>query len=263
VQPITGITIIDWFLGLMDTWGYLLTIAFTISENLFVIGSFTPGETVVIAAAFLSAPQNGGHLSLAAIWLSSVFGTIVGSNISYWFGRRGGRDTLIRYGRRFHIGENRLAAAEAYFYSHGSKTVFLSRFAPGFKNFVPVIAGMSKMHVLYFQGWTLLSAVVYTTVMCLIGRFVGENFDSALTIAQRLGYFGLAIFVIVLGLALFGRRRFAAHRREELLDEYAEELADEWGMDVMHRHLLPQDDDEYATEDAPDNDDQPPPGGLR
>ncbi|MHB9002893.1 MAG: DedA family protein [Coriobacteriia bacterium] len=229
----------------MNTWGYVLTAAFTVSENLFIIGSFTPGETVVIAAAFLSAPENG-NLSLTAVWFSSMFGTIAGSNISYWFGRKGGRDTLVRYGRRFRINEERLAAAEAYFYRHGSKTVFLSRFAPGFKNFVPVIAGMSKMHIVYFEGWTLLSAVAYTTAMCAIGRFVGENFDRALTIAQSLGYFGLALFVIVLGLALFGRRRFVAHRRDDLLDEYAEELADEWGPDLLRGHILPDEDDESA-----------------
>lgn len=242
MQPLTGIAIIDWFLGLMNTWGYVLTAAFTISENLFVIGSFTPGETVVIAAAFLSAPANG-NLSLGIVWLSSMFGTVLGSNISYWFGRRGGRDTLVRYGRRFRIDEERLAATEAYFYRHGSKTVFLSRFAPGFKNFVPVIAGMSKMHVLYFEGWTLLSAIAYTTAMCLIGRFVGDNFDRALAIGKSFGYFGLIMFVLAIGLAVFGRRKFAEHRREDLLDEYAEELADEWGPDVLGEHCLPDDDD--------------------
>lgn len=250
MQPLTGIAILDWFLGLMNTWGYLITAAFTISENLFVIGSFTPGETVVIAAGFLSAPANGS-LSLTAVWLSSMFGTVLGSNISYWFGRRGGRDTLARYGRRFHINEERLAGAEAYFYRHGSKTVFLSRFAPGLKNFVPVIAGMSKMHILYFEGWTFLSAAAYTTAMCLIGRFVGENFDRALAIGRSLGYFGFAVFAVVLGLAVFGRHKLVEHRRDELLDEYAEELADDWGTDLLGEHILPQDD--ASTDEAPDD----------
>lgn len=232
MQPVTGIAILDWVLSLLNTWGYLLTVAFTIFENLFVIGSFTPGETVVMAAAFLSTPQNG-HLSLGLVWICSVVGTVTGSNISYWFGRRGGRDTLVRYGRRFHIGEESIAAAEAYFYRHGSKTVFLSRFAAGFKNFVPVIAGVSKMPMLYFQGWTLLGAFTYTSLMCAIGYFLGENFDRALDIAASLGYFGLLLFVGAIVLAVVGRRKLIEHRREELLDEYAEELADEYGADTL------------------------------
>ena len=51
--PVTGIWLVDWFLSLLDDWGYLVTVAATIIENLFVIGSFTPGETVVMAASFV------------------------------------------------------------------------------------------------------------------------------------------------------------------------------------------------------------------
>jgi len=236
MQPLTGIPLLDWVLGFMDQWGYALVLFFTIFENLFIIGSFTPGETVVMAAAFLSIPANG-HLNLTIVWFCSVIGTVIGSNISYWFGRRGGRDTLLRYGRRFRIDDERVAAAEAYFYRHGSKTVFLSRFVAGFKNFVPVIAGVSKMPMAYFQGWTLLGAITYTTLMCAIGYFVGENFERALTIARDLGYFGLALFTTLIVLAVLGRRRFSARRRDELLDEYAEELCDEYGVEVLSDHL--------------------------
>ncbi|MDP2233308.1 MAG: DedA family protein [Actinomycetota bacterium] len=236
MQPLTGIPIVDWILGFMDVWGYAFVAFFTIFENLFIIGSFTPGETVVMAAAFLATPQNG-HLWLPIVWISSVIGTVVGSNLSYWFGRRGGRETLLRYGRRFRIDEERVAAAEAYFYRHGSKTVFLSRFVAGFKNFVPVIAGMGRMPMAYFQGWTLLGAITYTSLMCAIGYFVGENFDRALTIARDLGYFGLAMFLLFIGLLAFGRRKFSAHRRDELLDEYAEELADEYGPEMLAEYL--------------------------
>lgn len=247
MQPVTGIAIVDWVLGLMNVWGYPLVVAFTVSENLFVIGSFTPGETVVMAAAFLSTPENG-QLSLPLVWICSVVGTVAGSNLSYWFGRRGGRETLVRYGRAFRISEERIAAAEAYFYKHGSKTVFLSRFAAGFKNFVPVIAGVSKMPMAYFQGWTLLGAVTYTSLMCAIGYFVGENFDRALDIAGGLGAFGLAAFLVVIGLALFGRRKLIAHKRDELLDEYAEELVDEYGAECLADHLDQDGDDREGCE---------------
>ncbi|MDZ4177880.1 MAG: DedA family protein [Coriobacteriia bacterium] len=224
MAPITGVPLIDWFLALLDTWGYLLVTLFTVLENLFVIGSFTPGETIVMAAAFLTTPQHG-HLWLPFVWTASVVGTTIGSNLSYWFGRRGGRDALVRYGRRFRVTEERVAEAEAYFFIHGSKTVFLARFAAGFKNFVPVIAGVSRMPLLYFQGWTLLGAVTYTSLMCAIGVLVGENFDRALNIARGFGVFGLLLFIGVIALVLFGRRRYVVHKREEVLVEYAEEIA--------------------------------------
>ena len=168
MEPITGIALVDWFLSLLNLHGYLLVFGFTIFENLFVIGSFTPGETVVMAAAFMSTPQMGG-LNITWVWIVSVIGTVTGSNISYWIGRLGGRDTFLRMGKRFRVKEEHIVAAEEYFYTHGSKTVLFSRFAAGFKNFVPMIAGVSKMHLGYFEGWTVAGAVIYTSLMSAVG----------------------------------------------------------------------------------------------
>ncbi len=209
MEPVTGIALIDWFLGLLDTAGYPLVFGFTVFENIFLLGSLTPGETVVVAAAFLSTPKYGS-LWWPAVWVSSVAGTVVGSNISYFIGRKGGRDALFRYGHRFRIVEKRIIEAEQYFYTHGSKTVFIARFAAGFKNFVPMIAGVSKMGLRWFEAYTLLGAMIYTTIMVLIGYFVGETFDEALKIASRIGYVGLLLLVLLVAGAIVARRRLRA-----------------------------------------------------
>jgi membrane-associated protein len=218
MEPITGIAIVDWFLVLLNTYGYLLVFGFTVFENLFVIGSFTPGETVVMAAAFLSTPSQGS-LSLPLVWVMSVLGTTAGANISYWVGRVGGRETVLRLGKRFRVREEHMSAAEEYFFTHGSKTVFLSRFAAGFKNIVPMIAGASKMHLAYFEAWVLLGAITYTSIMCAIGYFVGENFDRALQIAAQVGYVGMALFLILVAVLIRARRERAKRRIEELAEE--------------------------------------------
>ena len=204
-EPVTGIAIVDWFLGLLGQWGYLIVFGFTVSENIFILGSFTPGETIVVAAAFLGSR---GDLSLAGVWLASVLGTLVGSNISYVIGRRGGRDALTRWSDRFRIPLMRIEAAEEYFYNHGSKTVFLARFAAGVKNFVPMIAGASHMGLFWFELFSLLGAIAQTTLMVAIGYFVGENFDLALKIASQVGIVGFLLFVGVIVLLLVGRRRY-------------------------------------------------------
>jgi undecaprenyl-diphosphatase len=223
---ITGIGLIDafinWALSILDTWGYLLVFLFTISENLFVIGSFTPGEIVVMSAAFLTTPGQGS-LELPFVWICSFVGTVVGTNISYWMGRRGGRDMLLRWGKRFRLDEKRLAAAEEYFFRHGSKTVFLARMAPGFKNSVPMIAGVSKMHLAYFEGWTVVGAAVYTTLYCAIGYFIGENLDRALTIASNLSWGGFFLFLLLIGGWLYFTRR-ADQRRIDRLSSEREEI---------------------------------------
>ncbi len=206
MEPITGIAVLDWFLGFLDTAGYRLVFGFTVVENIFVVGSLTPGETVVLAAAFLSTPQYG-TLSWPLVWLSSVGGTVIGSNISYYLGRKGGRDALFRYGHRFHISERRIAEAEAYFDRHGSKTVLIARFTAGFKNFVPMIAGASKMKLPWFEGYTFLGAAIYTSIIVAIGYFIGENFDEALRVASRVTNVGFVLAAAVVVAAWVAWRR--------------------------------------------------------
>lgn len=208
-----GIPFVDaalqWVLGLLAGWGYPIVFAATVLENLFVIGSVTPGEIIVMASAFVAEK---GVLSVPVLWIASVLGTTVGSNVSYFLGRRGGLPWLQKYGHRFHIPEKRLIGAEEYFARYGSKTVFLARFAAVFKNFVPVIAGVSRMPIAWFELYTVLGAVVYTTLMIVIGYAVGENLELGLRILGRLGWVGTALLVVMVALLVFGRRRLRRKR---------------------------------------------------
>lgn len=200
--PQTGIAIVDWALSALDNYGYFIVLGFTTFENLFVVGSLTPGETVVVAAGFVAAQS---ALMWPLVWLASVVGTMLGSNISFFFGRRGGRPTLdslahrlegTRLGRFAGIHRGSLAEAEAYFERHGSKTIFMSRFAIGFKNFMPVIAGASRMPIFHFELWTFAGAVTYTTAMVTIGWLLGDNFSLALRVAGSIGWAGLALVLL-------------------------------------------------------------------
>ena len=212
MDPLTGFGPLDWFLGALESWGHLIVFVFTICENLFVLGSLTPGETVVMAAGFVSEV---GTLNPWLVGVSSLLGTMTGSNLSYWFGRRGGREALLRWGGRF-FDEERIIAAEEYFEQHGNKTVLVSRFAAGFKNFVPVIAGVSRMRVWIFELYTFIGALLYTTLMVMLGRIFADNFDRALEIARNLTWFGLAALVAMMGAILWGRHILLKRKVEAL-----------------------------------------------
>jgi undecaprenyl-diphosphatase len=225
VEPVTGIAIVDWVLGLLGVAGYPIVFGVTVFENLFVIGGITPGETIVVAAAFLSTPKYGS-LHWPFVWIASVAGTIIGSNISYFLGRKGGRDALLRYGHRFHISEKRIGAAEEYFARYGSKTVLIGRFTAGFKNFTPMIAGVSRMKLPWFELYTVIGAMLYTSAMVLIGYFLGENFDRAMSFVAGVGYVGMGVFLIfVASLFIAYRRRRVRRALEDEFEEAAEERA--------------------------------------
>ncbi len=214
----TGIPIVDWFLAALDSWGYVIVFGFTVFENLFVVGSFTPGETVVIAAAFVASR---GNLIISLVWIASVIGTVVGSNVSYWLGRRAGlqavhdfteRLSQTRVGRLFRIDATDVNEVRTHFHTHGAKTVLISRFAVGAKNFVPAVAGATRMPVFWFELYTLFGAVLYTSIMCALGWFLGENFDLALRVASGIGYAGLLVFALFVAGVIIARNRFRARK---------------------------------------------------
>ncbi len=210
----TGIAAVDWFLGLLDAWGYLIVAGFTIFENIFIVGSFTPGETVVIAAAAVSSK---GHLLLWGVWASSVIGTIVGSNLSYWGGRAAGiegvrgvieRLAVTRTGKILRIDPAGIEEIRHHFHTDGARTVLIARFAIGVKNWVPAMAGAMHMPVRWFQLYTVIGAVLYTSLMCAIGWFLAENFDRALSVASGVGWAGLGIMALFVGAIWLGRKRY-------------------------------------------------------
>lgn len=222
--PQTGIDWVDALLAVLVEWGVGLTFLATVLENVFVVGSFTPGDTFVVAAAFTASR---GALSLPAIWAVTLLGTITGSNISYIIGRRLGlggvralalRVSRTRIGRVARLGPGGVDDVEALFHFYGARTVFMSRFAIGVKNFISVTAGAARMGVVRFELYTVASALVYTSAMCLIGWFLGGNLDIALRVVSWIGWSGLglvALFAIALFLGRHRiRRRWRDHKEE-------------------------------------------------
>ncbi len=214
MTPQTGVPALDWFLAALNDYGYLLVFLFAISENLFIIGSVTPGETIVMAAGFVTVK---GSLDPTIVVLCAVAGALIGANLSYAFGRRGGRAALLRWGGRF-FDEERILAAEEYFERHGNKTLVISRFAAVFKNFVPVIAGVSKMRIWVFETWMVVGATVYTILMLVLGIVFAENFDKALKIARNLTWAGMILLVAMVAFLLWGRSKYLRRKVGVLAD---------------------------------------------
>lgn len=225
--------IVAWLVAAMAVWGYVIVFGATILENLFVVGSLTPGELLTAAAGF-TASQVPQLLNVWIVWVLAVAGTMVGSNVSYWLGHRGGRQLVERFEGRFGVTPRRIIAAEEYFRDHGNKTIFFARFVAVFKNFAPVLAGASRMDLAVFEVYTLLGAVTYSSLMVAIGFFLGSNFGAGLKIVGAVGWAGfVAVAVAVL---LLVRRRFSrAQEERETAEAVVEGLSEADTEESFHR----------------------------
>src|SRR5919206_1686259 len=89
-----------------------------------------PGETALIAAGVLASE---GHLSIELVILVAAGAAIVGDNVGFWIGRRGGRKLLELPGPLEHHRRRLIERGERIFERHGGKTVFFGRWFSGLR----------------------------------------------------------------------------------------------------------------------------------
>ena len=162
-----------------------------------------PGETALIAAAFLARTNQGGHFSIETVIVVAACAAIVGDNIGYSIGRFGGRSLIERWGPLQRYAERTLPPAERFFHRHGGKTVFFARFVAVLRVTAAWLAGISHMAWWRFFLYNAAGGILWATGIGLLAYFLGK------AAADAVGKYGLGAVVV---LAVLGLVAFFAHR---------------------------------------------------
>jgi membrane protein DedA with SNARE-associated domain len=166
------------------------------------MGVPVPGETAVILAGLAA---NEGRLSIVLVIAFAALAAIVGDNIGFEIGRRGGRTMLERPGRFGRQRSRVLEIGDPFFEKHGAKAVFFGRWITGLRFWAAWLAGASEMRRSTFIIWNAAGGIGWATTVGLAAYFGGKAVEHVIT---KVGlYGGIAIVVILLGFA------FAHHRR--------------------------------------------------
>jgi membrane-associated protein len=181
--------------------GYPLLFLLVMGES---SGVPIPGETALITAGVLASQ---GKLQIEVVIVLAACAAIVGDNIGYVIGRKGGRWVLERPGRFYRQRTDVLRVGEPFFQRHGSKAVFFGRFVLGLRVWASWLAGATRMHWARFVLWNALGGIVWATGVGLIAYFIGHSASNAL---ETFGIFGLV--AAVLGIVTF----VGVHRRHRL-----------------------------------------------
>jgi membrane protein DedA with SNARE-associated domain len=155
-----------------------------------------PGETALITAAILAAD---GHYSIVAVIAVAAAAAIVGDNVGYWIGRRGGRALLRRLPVVRTYFARALPPSERFFRRHGAKTVFLGRFVAILRVTAAWLAGISRMPWWRFLLWNAAGGVAWAMLVGVVAFVFGR---AAADAVGRYGFLG-AIAVALLGLVVF------------------------------------------------------------
>jgi membrane-associated protein len=152
--------------------GYAVVFALIAIETM---GIPVPGETALIAAALLA---HDGRLDIVPLVALAAAAAILGDNVGFAIGRKGGR-RLFEMPGPFH--EQRLATlavGEPFFARHGPKAVFLGRWVAGLRIASAWLAGMNKMKWSRFLFWNALGGICWAVSIGLGTYFVGHAFEQ-------------------------------------------------------------------------------------
>jgi len=171
-----------------------------------------PGETSLIAAAVLASQ---GKLQIALVIPLAAAAAIVGDNIGYEIGRKGGRWLLERPGAFARQRQEVLRVGEPFFEVHGPKAVFFGRFLLGLRVWASWLAGATRMRWRAFFLWNALGGISWATGIGLLAYFLGHSAGGAV---EAFGIYGLIAFLLAVLGGLVLHRRHASHGHRSTAD---------------------------------------------
>jgi membrane-associated protein len=187
---------------LVQVAGYPLVFLLVMGES---SGVPIPGETALITGAVLASR---GKLSIELVIVLAAAGAIVGDNIGYVIGRKGGRWLLERPGRFERQRREVLSTGEPFFERHGPKAVFFGRFVLGLRVWASWLAGATRMHWRSFVLWNALGGICWATGIGLLAYYLGNSAGNAI---ETFGIYGLVAALVAIASGVFMHRR--AHKR--------------------------------------------------
>ena len=183
---------------IVEVSGYPLLFLLVMAES---SGVPIPGETALIAAAVLASQ---GKLQIALVLPLAATAAIVGDNIGYQIGRKGGRWLLERPGAFRRQRLQVLDTGEPFFERHGPKAVFFGRFILGLRVWASWLAGATRMNWRSFFLWNALGGISWASAIGLIAYFLGHSAGNAI---ESFGIYGLVAVLLAVG------GGFVMHRR--------------------------------------------------
>lgn len=192
---------------ILDRWGYLALAAVMIVES---FGVPAPGQTIMVAASIYSST---GRMNIFVVALVSFVTAVVGDNIGYWIGLRGGRAVAHRWGKYIFITPERLERAEKFFAKRGNRIIVVARFIDGLRQLNGVIAGITKMPWKTFTLYNAIGAALWVGWWTTVSYFLGSNLGTIFEHVHKYKWPAIAVVVIAIGVYVTLHVRHIRRRR--------------------------------------------------
>ena len=170
-----------------------------------MLGVPVPDEILMTFSGFQTSL---GHMAFGKTILVAAAGSFVGTNLSYWIGRKLGIPFLHKIAPYMHLNETRIARAEHWFQRFGDKLIVIGYFFPGFRHLIAYFAGMSELHYGRYAILTGIGAMLWTSSFVTLGRMLGVHWRRiTLSLHHWLTKGGILLALVVVAIYIFNVKR--------------------------------------------------------
>jgi len=149
--------------------GYLGIFGIIFAESGLFFGFFLPGDSLLFTAGFLASQ---GFFNVWVLASLVFVAAVLGDNAGYAFGKKAG-PMIFKKEDSFFFHKDHVARAQAFYESHGKKTIVLARFIPVVRTFAPILAGVGAMHYRTFLIYNILGGILWSFGFVFFGYFLG------------------------------------------------------------------------------------------
>ena len=153
-------------------WVYGILFAVIFCETGLVVTPILPGDSLLFATGALAAVDTSGTLNAPILCVSLAIAAVLGNTVNYSVGRYIGPAAFT--GRYRLLKVEYLRRTEEFFVRYGGMAIFLSRFMPIIRTFMPFVAGIGRMPYARFQGFNLLGGFLWVPLFIYGGVLFGN-----------------------------------------------------------------------------------------
>jgi membrane protein DedA with SNARE-associated domain len=164
------------------------------------------------AVASGGIPGTHQHPSLLLVIVIGTLAELVGSYVSYYVGRVGGKPLVRRWGRYVLVTEGDVARAERFLAGRGAWALPVARMLPFVRAFASIVAGFVDIPPVRFGVLSLIGTLIYVVVLSSIGYSLGGEWTKLNHSLSVASYIVVAVVVVaIIGFVIYRLREF---RRE-------------------------------------------------
>jgi membrane protein DedA with SNARE-associated domain len=152
------------------------------------------GPIITVIAGYLASL---GYLNIFAVYLVVVLSDLIGDSLCYLLGRSGQNVMLERWGTRFGVTQQRLAALREYFQFHAGTTLLIGKLTHSAGLIIMLAAGASKMPFGTFIWFNLLGTLPKSLFFLLVGYTLGHAYNQVDSYIFRASLIALVVLGVV------------------------------------------------------------------